>query len=80
MSRVVQMINTEALSQSNVPERFIGLAAEGQIAIFVFADPKLISGIAKTFNMALSDDHESAMRKGVEFEEHVRQQLKNSGK
>jgi hypothetical protein len=74
VERVVQMINV-ALSQSGIPERFVGLAAEGQIAVFVFVDPSLLPGVAKKFNMALSDDFESAMRQGLEFESHVRKQL-----
>lgn len=77
VERVVQMINV-ALSQSGRHERFVGLAAEGQIAMFVFVDPSLLPGVAKQFNMALSDDFESAMRQGLEFESHVRTQLKKS--
>jgi hypothetical protein len=77
VERVVQSINA-ALSQANILERFVGLATDGQVAQFVFADPKLLAGIAEKFHMPLSDDFESAMRQGIEFENHVRQQLRKS--
>lgn len=75
VERVVAMINS-ALADSAVQERFVALAAEGQIALFVFADPDKLLPLAKQFNMAISDDLADAMKKGIEFEEYVLERLK----
>lgn len=77
VERVVQMINA-ALAHQKVDERFLGLAADGQFAMFVFAHPDRIIEVAERFNLALSDDFESAMRQGIEFEQKVLQKLNES--
>lgn len=75
VDRTAQAINA-ALAASGTSDRFVALAAEGQFALFVCADPARLAPVAEQFNMALSDDAESAMRQGIEFEEHVLRKLK----
>lgn len=77
VERIVQMINA-ALAHQKIDERFLGLAADGQSAMFVFAHPERIIEVAERFNLALSDDLESAMRQGIEFEQKVLQKLNES--
>lgn len=74
VERTVQAINA-ALAETGTPNRFVALAADGQCALFVFADPIRLTPVAEKFLMPLSEDVESAMRQGIEYEEHVLRQL-----
>ncbi|MDB5340117.1 MAG: hypothetical protein JWN70_5736 [Planctomycetaceae bacterium] len=76
LERVITMVNT-AVSDAGHKERFIALATGGQVAMFVFADPEKLLPLAKRFHMALSQDLEEAMKKGIEFDELVRDRYKN---
>jgi hypothetical protein len=60
-----------ALATAGQRERFIALESEGQIAAFVFADPERFIPVAKKYGLPLSDDPDSAMRKGREYERKV---------
>lgn len=71
VERVVAMMN-QALSDAGTAKRFLGLDSDGQVAMFVFADPGLFTPLAKRFHLGLSDNLNGARTKGTEFEERVR--------
>lgn len=71
---IVRLINF-ALETTGQPERFITEESGGQIAYFIFADPFAFVPIARKYGLPLSNDPAEAMRKGMEFEERVINQL-----
>lgn len=75
VERLTQMANT-AISDSGVPERFVALASDDQIATIIFADPARLFPLAEKFHMPLSRDAAEAMKNGRAFEQAVFEQLK----
>ncbi|MEQ8855664.1 hypothetical protein [Gimesia sp.] len=74
---IVRLINF-ALETTGRPERFITEQSGGQIASFIFADPFTFVPIARRYGLPLSTDPAEAMRKGLEFEERVINQLREN--
>lgn len=74
VERLTAMIN-RALQDAEMPERFVSLASEGQEATFIFAEPSRLTPLAKKFHMPLSDDVGEATKRGLEFEQSVKEQL-----
>jgi hypothetical protein len=70
VSAVQRALNL-ALEKAGQKERFLALEGDGQIAVFVFADPTRFVPVAKKYGLPLSDGADSAMRKGKEFERKV---------
>jgi HEAT repeat protein len=60
-----------ALITTGQPERFITLDSNGQVAAFVFADPKVFIPIAERYGLPLSDDPSKAMNLGIEYERQL---------
>ena len=72
---MVRLVNF-ALETAGQFQRFIALDSSGQIASFVFADPKAFLPIAAKYGLPLSDDASKAMRMGIEFEQRVIEGMK----
>jgi hypothetical protein len=71
---VVQAINF-ALETAGKAERFIALDGDGQVALYVLADPKAFRPIAAKYALPLSDEPDKAMRDGKAFEQKVIEQF-----
>jgi hypothetical protein len=67
---VVRVANF-ALATVGDARRFITLDSDGQMAVFVFANPVAFVPIAQKYRLPLSDDASKAMREGIEFEKRV---------
>lgn len=67
---IARLINF-SLETEGQSQRFITLDSNGQIASFVFAEPKSFLPIAQKYRLPLSDDASKAMREGIEFEKRV---------
>lgn len=67
---VLKLINF-ALETAAQPQRFITLDSNGQVALFVFAEPAAFLPIAKRYGLPLSDDASKAMRAGIAYEQQV---------
>lgn len=71
----VQQLLNFALEKTGHKERFITFDNDGQVAFFVFAEPKAFLPIAKKYSLALSEDSTNAMREGLEYERKVLKEL-----
>ena len=65
-----------AAADAGLAERFVPLAANGQVASVVFADPAALGRAAPELGLALGTDPDEARRLGKEYEGHVVEQLK----
>jgi hypothetical protein len=74
MSHLIPMVNA-ALIESGVPERFIPLATDTQIATIVFADPEKLIPLSNKLHMPIAEDFNQAMEAGLKFEDFMRLQI-----
>ncbi len=68
-----------ALETAGRKERFLALLNAGQGAAFVFADPAVFRPIAAKYGLPLSNDPDSAVRQGKEFERRAIEKIKKEG-
>ena len=64
-----------AMSDTDVPDRFVALATGDQYAQVVFADPAALRAAAPELGLTLSTDPDDSRKKGEAFEEEVIREL-----